>query len=287
MERETVQLNILNKIIGPESSFTPVQAIKTWLVRHGPRSPLVKLALAGYAKTAGFSIKFTDDVLEVNSENYRIVLNTGQFILVPIVMECFQQFFERLKCQQEGDLQVLDFSKPGFHTYLRDNATFFFPSMPEEDSLDAYTNYYTPKQGDVVWDLGAHAGATSYFLAQLVGPKGKVYAFEPDESNFGYLTGNVERLGLSNVVPVKKAVSGRTGSSQFHMEGTMCSGISEFMTYEGPGVSVTVETVTIEDACAELGTVPTYIKMDIEGAEIDAIQGSSGISEPSANTLCN
>jgi precorrin-6B methylase 2 len=53
--------------------------------------------------------------------------------------------------------------------------------MVEEDSMDAYTAAYRPQPGDVIWDVGAHAGATSYFFAQMVGPAGRVYAFEPDE----------------------------------------------------------------------------------------------------------
>jgi hypothetical protein len=36
-----------------------------------------------------------------------------------------------------------------------------------------------------------------------------------------------------------------------------------------------VETVTIADACRELGSVPAFIKMDIEGAEVAAIEGSA------------
>jgi len=36
--------------------------------------------------------------------------------------------------------------------------------------MDAYTHGYAPQPGDVVWDAGAHAGATAYFLAQMVGP---------------------------------------------------------------------------------------------------------------------
>ena len=47
--------------------------------------------------------------------------------------------------------------------------------MVEDDCMDAYTASYRPGEGDVVWDVGAHAGMTTYFLSQMVGATGRVY----------------------------------------------------------------------------------------------------------------
>ena len=71
--------------------------------------------------------------------------------------------------------------------------------------MDAYTHGYVPQPGDVVWDAGAHAGATAYFLAQMVGPSGKVYAFEPDQNNYNYLLQNIELHKLPSVITSKAA----------------------------------------------------------------------------------
>lgn len=38
-------------------------------------------------------------------------------------------------------------------------------------------------QGKVIFDIGAHVGFHSLYFARLVGPKGKVYAFEPNPKN--------------------------------------------------------------------------------------------------------
>ena len=65
---------------------------------------------------------------------------------------------------------ILDFSKPSLHRYRKSGTAFYFPSVPEDDVMDAYTHGYMPQPGDVVWDAGAHAGASAYFLAQMVGP---------------------------------------------------------------------------------------------------------------------
>ena len=76
--------------------------------------------------------------------------------------------------------------------------------------MEAYTAAYRPQSGDVVWDVGAHMGMSAYLLSKMVGPSGKVYAFEPDETNYKYLLLNIERHALSNVTPVKAALSGYT-----------------------------------------------------------------------------
>ena len=103
--------------------------------------------------------------------------------------------------EKQGQRTVLDFSKPGLHRYTKSGLSFWSPGVVEEDSMDAYTAAYRPQPGDVVWDVGAHAGATSYFFASMVGPTGKVYAFEPDERTHDFLLRNIELHKLENVIP--------------------------------------------------------------------------------------
>jgi FkbM family methyltransferase len=208
-------------------------------------------------------------------ENRSLLLNNLQFIQVPIMIECFDLFFATIRATPINGLSQLDFSKPGLHEYTQRGVSLYFPSVPEDDVMDAYTKEYKPQEGDVVWDVGAHAGATTYFLSQLVGPAGCVYAFEPDEFNYAYLMKNLEMHSLSNVIPVKKALSSFTGQTTFNMDGTMSAGIHQFLTYSGTGKLTKVETITIADACGEFGCVPKFIKMDIEGAEVAAVEGSA------------
>ena len=192
------------------------------------------------------------------------------------MMDCFDLFFRTIRAQSVEGREVLDFSRPGLHEYINRNVGFYFPSVPEDDVMDAYTKEFVPQHGDIVWDVGAHAGATSFLLAQMVGPSGRVYAFEPDESNYEYLLKNLAMHNLSNVVPVKKALSDSTGKATFNMDGTMSAGIHDFLFYSGTGKLSQVETISLEDACNEFGCVPKYVKMDIEGAEVAAVEGSAG-----------
>jgi hypothetical protein len=48
--------------------------------------------------------------------------------------------------------------------------------------------------GQVAFDVGAHIGWITLWLAQLVGPQGRVLAFEPGSNNLGYLRRNVAPL---------------------------------------------------------------------------------------------
>ena len=66
--------------------------------------------------------------------------------------------------------------------------------------------HVTPAPGDIVLDIGAYRGDTAAFFRKYVGENGRVFAFEPDETNFQFLVENIEKNRLANVVPVKKAL---------------------------------------------------------------------------------
>ena len=251
-----------------------LQALKSRLAARGPKSSLLRTALRAHARLHGFKVGFSETSISIQKKNREMVLSNAQYVQVPIMMECYELFFDTIEPAISNGREVLDFSKPELHKYKRNGLSFYFPSIPEDDVMDAYTHWYRPKPGDIVWDAGAHAGASTYFLSQMVGPSGKVYAFEPDELNRGYLTRNLEMHRAENVVICEEALAGATGSTQFQMDGTMAAGISEYLVYQGEGQTRIVPTLTLADACQKLGQVPAYIKMDIEGAEVAAICGA-------------
>ncbi len=58
------------------------------------------------------------------------------------------------------------------------------------------------KEGDVVADVGAGSGFHSFRLAQLVGPKGKVYAVDVQPQMLALIRNRLEKDKVTNVVPV-------------------------------------------------------------------------------------
>lgn len=82
---------------------------------------------------------------------------------------------------------------------------------------DAYENATTAfmlrtiQPGDFVVDVGAHIGYFTLLMAALVGPLGRVLAFEPNPENYQRLLGHLAANGLQNVTPFQMAVGDQRG----------------------------------------------------------------------------
>jgi FkbM family methyltransferase len=130
--------------------------------------------------------------------------------------------------------------------------------------------------GMTVLDIGAYLGEYALIAARAVGSGGKVYAFEPDPRNFEKLLQNIVVNGYTDIIiPIQKAVSDRAGSSSFFLQDADPSNNSLF---QPPGVSkrVTAECVVLDDFFLE-GNGFDIVKVDIEGAELNALLGMKSI----------
>jgi len=255
-----------------------LQQLKDRLVVLGPHHWITRLALQGVALKNGWKLQFRENAIDLSKGNRRLVLPEREYINVPMIVSggmLAEVCFDTTVPERRGGIDVWDYSQPGWRTYRLSGLEFYMPAIPEEESQEAYTHWYTPRPGDLVWDVGAHAGQTTYFLSRMVGPEGRVLAWEPDPVNVACLERNIERHGLSNVTVVRSALAGTSGPVAFHMDGTMGSGIVEYLPYQSARRVVAVDALTIPDACGVHG-VPDYIKMDIEGAEIAVIRASVG-----------
>ena len=202
-----------------------------------------------------------------------MILPVSHYPVMPSVVHMWDLLFDTVVPEMQGNDAILDFSQPGLHRYKKSGVALWSPGVVEEDSMDAYLAGHQPQPGDVVWDIGAHAGATSYFFAQLVGPSGRVYAFEPDDLSHSYLVRNIELHQLRNVIPVKKALAKTTGKSQFSMDGTLGAGLADYTQCPDKQKVREVDAISFSGACREFG-VPSFVKMDIEGAEAAVVTGA-------------
>ena len=64
--------------------------------------------------------------------------------------------------------------------------------------------------GSVALDVGAYIGTHALLMGRLVGPQGRVYAFEPQRKAYRELRRNIELNGLSNVAALRYAVGADT-----------------------------------------------------------------------------
>ena len=137
------------------------------------------------------------------------------------------------------------------------------------------------RRGDVVLDIGAHIGYFSLVFARLVGTEGRVFAFEPNPDNYALLKKNVELNGYRNIVCVQKAVSNTTGKVKLHLCPANSGGHRIFGPMEN-GKTVDVESVRLDDYFADWQGHIDFVKVDVEGAELEVIKGMSSLLEKNA-----
>ncbi|MDB4908248.1 MAG: hypothetical protein JWO05_3032 [Gemmatimonadetes bacterium] len=126
------------------------------------------------------------------------------------------------------------------------------------------------RPGDVALDVGANAGAYALVLGQWVQPGGRVFAFEPAAETFRGLAHHIRINALQSVVtPVQAAVAGFTGDAMLTMDGI--SGENRLVS----GTRGTpVQAITIDDFCRRETVRPTFIKVDVEGSELEVLRGA-------------
>jgi FkbM family methyltransferase len=134
------------------------------------------------------------------------------------------------------------------------------------------------RPGDVVFDIGANVGFFTLLASKLVGPNGHVFAFEPLPRNLSFIEQHVRLNGITNVTVKPIAIASTSGTASFgDGENDSQSRLSE----KG---EIQVTTASLDDLIANgIAPRPAFIKMDIEGAESDALRGAQaflGFSSP-------
>jgi FkbM family methyltransferase len=127
--------------------------------------------------------------------------------------------------------------------------------------------------GDVVLDCGAHVGTFSHLALER--GAAKVIAVEPDPVNLECLRRNFrEEIAAGKLVVAPVGVWSSEGTFKLSL-GRGNSGMNSLVINRG-GESIDVRTTTIDKLLAELkiGRVD-FVKMDIEGAEREAIKGAN------------
>jgi len=148
-----------------------------------------------------------------------------------------------------------------------------------------WSGYYEPaesllidhllKPGDIAVDIGANVGLHMVRMASLVGPSGRVYCFEPNPKCFRRLENNVSLNGFTNVHCFPVALASHSGSTTL------------FVNADGGNATLVKdpENKSTDDAQVKVSTLNEvlagkrvhFIKVDIEGYELDALRGGEDI----------
>lgn len=137
------------------------------------------------------------------------------------------------------------------------------------DRLLTQTLNESLKQGDVFIDVGANVGYFSLLAAKRVGETGRVLAIEPNPAVADQLRANVERSKLSNVIVEEVACSEFPDSMTLYIPK---SSVQASLSPSNGGTESTEVRCVPLDQLHDLPKV-SFIKIDVEGAELIALKG--------------
>lgn len=128
------------------------------------------------------------------------------------------------------------------------------------------------KKGHIVLDLGANVGAYTLKMAQQVGETGLVIALEPNQENFKKLENNIKINGFKNIKAFQIAAGDFNGHAELTFEKNFENAAS--IIHGNGRCTETVTVVRLDDFFQEQNIQKVdFIKMDIEGAEPNALKG--------------
>jgi len=130
--------------------------------------------------------------------------------------------------------------------------------------------------GMIFMDIGAHVGYFSLLAAREVGAKGKVYAFEPDPSNFSLLVKNAELNGYGELAAFNVAMSNRVGEATLFLSGLDNGRHSTYRQDLPLRGNIPIQATTVDTFLEQQGWPEVdLVKIDVEGAERDVLDGMS------------
>jgi len=128
--------------------------------------------------------------------------------------------------------------------------------------------------GQVVLDVGTDIGYFTLLSAKLVGPSGKVFAFEPNPLSFSILKKNIQINNFENVFAVNKAVADKKGELPFYLHGP--HSVLGYDRFSNPKTRTVVETVRLDDFLGSNQRID-FAKIDTEGSDAKVLRGMKNL----------
>jgi FkbM family methyltransferase len=185
-------------------------------------------------------------------------------------------------------LLKFDVPKYDYKVYCPINKEDFIIMSRHEDEI---IEHFSPKQGDIVVDVGAHIGRYTIIASKRVGANGKVIAIEAHPGNYEMLNRNIKLNGLTNVTTLNYAVYSKESKIKLYVPDeefgyTMHHSI--MFSYLSPKYSlkgkenekfIEVNANTLDNLLQKNGISRevNWIKIDVEGAEFEVLKGATEI----------
>ena len=154
------------------------------------------------------------------------------------------------------------------------------------DTIKIFEKYLS--LGDTFIDIGANLGYMSINASKIVGPKGKIISFEPDNTIYSLLEHNITLNNVENIKLNKIGLSNYKGEASFNIATE--SGLSRLENKNNNLVGLILQSKTT----IKVNTLDSYlvdnnftnikiqmIKIDVEGHELNILQGASNVLKDS------
>src|ERR671910_32793 len=192
-------------------------------------------------------------------------------------------WYKTFKFLKPGNSTLLKFKVPkyDYEFYCRINKDDFKIMTIHEDDI---ITRFTPKEGDIVIDIGAHIGLYTIISSKRVGANGKVVAIEANPSNFEMLNSNIKLNQLTNIISLNNAVYSKETKIKLYLPGEELGDtiyntiVSDRAKNEDKFVEVSANTLDylLQSKGIEQEQV-NWIKIDVEGAEFEVLKGATNI----------
>jgi len=154
------------------------------------------------------------------------------------------------------------------------------------DALRLKGRYYYEKEvtdimlaeirpGEITGDIGAMIGYHTVTMAQLAGPEGAVYAFEPSPANYRVLGANIDGNRCRNAMPILGAAGAANGEAWLYLNPDNAGDNSIYAVKDRAKIPVRI--YALDDFYGPKQKAVSFLKIDTQGFEIEVLKGAREI----------
>lgn len=158
--------------------------------------------------------------------------------------------------------------------------------IPRQLSLEEKFLLSLDINGQTIYDIGGHVGIFTLFFARSVGKNGKVITFEPNPWNYNMILEHLKLNNFDNVKVYKIALGKKREDATLAVRksetgtGSLQENIKASILQEKGAETVQVEVDTLDNQITTNNLPkPDFVKIDVEGLEMDVLGGMQRIIE--------
>jgi FkbM family methyltransferase len=131
--------------------------------------------------------------------------------------------------------------------------------------------------GEIVLDVGSFLGIYAVLEARRAGPNGRVIGLEPTPGSASVARKHIafNADDGAHITLIEAAAGDSPGrATLYEYEEPYVNSLAAAVDVSGGATNRSVDVTTIDDVCDRLGIVPTFFRMDVQGAEFHALRGA-------------